>query len=61
MSYYRSSLADCYACVIFLVVQDEHGHHFVHENHGLIGGDFVTREEALRLRAAKAAPRPVRS
>lgn len=58
MPYYCSSVADGWDHTIFLVGQDERGHHFVHENHGLIGGDFVTREEALRFarNESRAAP-----
>ena len=34
---------------IFLVGQDESGRHCVRESHGLIGGAFITRAEAIRF------------
>ena len=58
MPYYCSSAADDWDHTIFLVGQDERGHHFVHENHGLIGGDFVTREEALRFARSESRAAP---
>lgn len=58
MSYYCGSVSDSQDHTIFLVGQDEHGHHFVHENHGLIGGDFVTRDEALRFARSESRAAP---
>lgn len=34
---------------VFLVGQDNLGHYCVQENHGLIGGEFISRAEALRF------------
>ncbi len=34
---------------VFIVGQDNLGHYCVQENHGLIGGEFISRAEALRF------------
>ena len=34
---------------VFLVGQDGHGHWVVQENHGLVEGLFVSREDAIRF------------
>lgn len=34
-------------CTIFTVGHDDRGHWVVQENHGLMGGTFISREEAI--------------
>ena len=34
---------------VFLIGEDAPGHYVVRENHGLIGGEFISRSEAVRF------------
>lgn len=49
MAYYASSPDFEPDHTIFLVGQDARGRYCVQENHGLIGGAFVDRAEAIRF------------
>jgi len=49
MAYYACSPAELTDHTIFLVGQDETGRHCVNETHGLIGGAFISRAEAIRF------------
>lgn len=49
MAYYACTRAEANDHTIFLVGQDARGRYCVRENHGLIGGAFVSRAEAIRF------------
>ncbi|QXQ06967.1 hypothetical protein KX816_02580 [Sphingosinicellaceae bacterium] len=34
---------------VFMIGEDAPGHYAVRENHGLIGGEFISRSEAMRF------------
>lgn len=49
MAYYACSRAERDDHTIFLVGQDDCGRYCVQENHGIIGGAFISRSEAVRF------------
>ena len=49
MTYYACSPQDEPEHTIFLVGQNACGHYLVQENHGLIGGEFICRADAIRF------------
>lgn len=49
MAHYASRYNKPVDHTVFLVGQDNLGHYCVQENHGLIGGEFINRAEALRF------------
>ena len=58
MAYYACSQADRANYTIFLVGQDERGRYCVQENHGIIGGAFISRAEAIRFAQDEARAIP---